>query len=80
MKPDAMKLFTRNISTDIPYQMPGQSHPSIYAICLDLRTHPVVQNNYTPACQNLDLLSVGHGFDFLPSLLRHVGLCLCGAI
>lgn len=77
MQPDGMKLSTRNITADTAYQMPGQSDPFVYAVCLDLRTFPVVQNNHTRDCQKLDLLNVGLCFNVFPSPLRNAGLCLC---
>ena len=72
-----MKLPTRIITADTAYQMPEQSYPFVYAICLDLRTFPVVQNNRTRGCQKLDLLGVGLCFNVFPSPLRHVGMYLC---
>ena len=77
MQPDGMKLSTRIITADTAYQMPEQSYPFVYAICLDLRTFPVVQNNRTRGCQKLDLLGVGLCFNVFPSPLRHVGMYLC---
>ena len=67
MQPDGMKLSTRNTTADTAYQTPGQSYPFVYAICLDLRTFPVVQNNCTRDCQKLDLLNVGLCFNVFSS-------------